>query len=40
MEEESSMMADSKEMQKEIINEDSGEPLIKIDKITFESALI
>ena len=31
MEEESSMMADSKEMQKEIINEDFPDPLIKIE---------
>jgi len=31
MEEESSMMADSKEIQKEIVNEDSDNPLIKIE---------
>ena len=31
MEEESSTVADSKEMKKEIINEDSGDPLIKIE---------
>ena len=31
MEEESSMMADSKEMQREKTSEDSAEPLIKIE---------
>jgi hypothetical protein len=30
MEEESSTMADSKEIQKEIVNEDSDNPLIKV----------